>query len=344
MKVAFAGFRHPHALAMYRLLADRPDVEITGICEEDPAAREALANAHIPVTHDSYARMLEETDCEAVLCGDCYARRGELLLQALERGKHVLSDKPLCTSLGTLDALRDAAHSRNLCIGCMLDLRDLGPYITLRRMIQSGRVGEVHTVTFWAQHPLMREKRPAWFFDRATHGGTLNDVGIHGVDMVSWLTGRTITEITAARAWNARLPESPSFQDGASLMLRLDNGGAVLGELSYLSSDRHAYQMAPYWRFTLSGSEGVIETACNDAWVTLWRHDTEEVIRESAAPPRPGGYFEDFLAETRGAPRDGGLCTASVLRDTRIALLAQQAAETTVFPVLVEPRDPGTKV
>ncbi len=335
MNVVFIGFRHAHMHAMYTLLAGRGEVHVAAVCEEDPATREELARAGISVTHDSYTRMLDETDCDAVLCGDYFALRGQRVLQALERDKHVLSDKPLCTSLQELGRIRELSLARRLRVGCMLDLRDLGPCITLRRMIRAGCIGETHTVTFWGQHPMLYGKRPMWMFDGAKHGGTLNDVGVHGIDLIPWLTGREIVEVTAARVWNAKAKEHPAFQDGASMMLRLDNGGAVLGDLSYLSSDRHGYTMSPYWRFTLSGSEGVIETSCNEPHVTLWRHDRDEVIREAIAPARPGGYFEDFLADVRGTPRAEGLNTASVLKATSIALMAQQAAETMRFPVNV---------
>ena len=56
--MAFAGFRHRHIYALYDKAARHPDVRIAAACEEDPAARAAV-HAGVPVTHASFAEMLD---------------------------------------------------------------------------------------------------------------------------------------------------------------------------------------------------------------------------------------------------------------------------------------------
>lgn len=335
MRLAFVGFRHAHGIGLYNLACQSETVEVVAACEEDAPTRAQLSQQGIRITHDSYARMLEEVECDVVACAEYYRIRGERLLQAMERGKHVISDKPLCISLDELDRISTLSARNGLCVGCMLDLGTLGPYIALRNILQEGRVGEVHAITFLGQHPLLYGTRPMWMLEEGKHGGSINDIAIHGIDLIPWLTGRRIVEITAARAWNAKLKTHPWFQDGAMLMLKLDNGGGVLGDVSYLSSDKHGYTMPPYWRFTIAGADGVAETSCNDTHVSLWRHDMDEVVKEPAAPNTPGGYFNEFLAGLAGTPLIDGLHTPRVLESTRIALLAQRAADTAQFPISI---------
>ncbi len=246
-----------------------------------------------------------------------------------------MCDKPLCTSMLELERIRELSAKQGLKVGCMLDLGNLGPYVTLRKIILGGRIGETHSITFLGQHPLLYGTRPMWNFEPGKHGGSINDIAVHAIDIIPWLTGRRIVEITAARAWNAKIKQHPAFQDGAALMLRLDNDGSAIGDLSYLSSDKHGYTMPPYWRFTIAGSDGVIETHCSAKSVTLWRHDSDAVVEEPAAQHRTGAYFEDFLAEIAGQPAVDGLNTKRVLESTRIALLAQHAADTGALPVEV---------
>ncbi len=331
--MAFIGFRHAHGLGLYKLACQNDGVEVVAACEEDAPTRAQVAQHGIGITHDSYTRMLEEVDCDVIACADYYRVRGERLIQAMERGKHVIADKPLCITLGELDRIAELSAHRTLRVGCMLDLPDLGPYIALRRLIQEGRIGEVHAITFLGQHPLLYGTRPLWMLEEGKHGGSINDIAIHALDIIPWLTGRRILGITAARAWNAKVKTHPWFQDGAMLMLQLDNGGGVLGDVSYLSSDKHGYTMPPYWRFTLAGTDGVAETSCNDSCVSLWRHDAEEVIKEPVSENNPGGYFRDFLADLAGAPNAAGRHTQRVLESSRAALLAQQAADTATFPI-----------
>src|SRR5439155_25293810 len=164
---------------------------------------------------------------------DYFGRRGEIIVRALEDGKHDIADKPICTRLSEQERIAALASEKGRAVGCLLDLRDHGPFITMRRQIKNGAIGTVHTITFTAQHPLLLGKRPAWYFEPAKHGGTINDIGIHAIDLIPWLTGRRIVEAVAARAWNARLGQFPHFQDAAQIMLRLDNDAGVLGDLSY---------------------------------------------------------------------------------------------------------------
>jgi predicted dehydrogenase len=173
----------------------------------------------------------------------------------------------------------------------------------------------------------MLGKRPAWYFEPGKHGGTINDIGIHAIDAIPWLTGRTIAEVAAARAWNARLPQFPHFQDAAQVMLKLDNGGGVLGDLSYLAPDGIAYSGDQYWRITCHGEAGVIETNYNAKTVTLWAGS--EMKHFPAGPSNPTGCLDAFLDEIAGKPSDntGALNTQTVLDASRRALLIQQAAD-----------------
>ena len=335
LRFAFIGFRHGHINGLYRLAEERDGVEIVAACEEDPEARAATPNAGVRITHDSYEAMLSDVECDVVACGDYFGIRGERLIQAMEAGRHVIGDKPLCTSLDELDRIEELADQDGLRVGCMLDLGAGGPFVTLKRMLRDGAVGEVHTITFLGQHPLRYGKRDMWNFEEGKHGGTINDIGIHAVDFIPPMTGRRIVEVTAARAWNARLPQHPHFQDGAIFVLRLDNDGVAMGDVSYLASDRHGYEMPDYWRFTISGTDGVIEAGCNLDLVRLWRHDTDEVIEETPDEPVKGAFFEDYLNDLSGSPNQDGLHTARVIESTRIALIAQRAADTGEFPVPV---------
>ena len=270
MKLAFLGFRHGHVMGLHQSAAQHPDVEIVAAVEEDAAAAASLrSGGKVRLTHERIADVMSNVACDAVAIGDVYARRGALAITALEAGKHVIADKPLCTRLDELERIAKLSREKNRVVSCLLDLRDGGPYRTMRRLIRSGEIGDVHTVHFTAQHPLLLGTRPSWYFEPGAHGGTINDIAIHAIDLIPWLTGRSITGVVAARAWNARLPQHPQFQDAAQVMLKLDNGGGVLGDLSNLAPDGIGYSGEQYWRITCHGDAGVVETNYNAQSVTL---------------------------------------------------------------------------
>ena len=328
MRLAFIGFRHAHIEALYELARKHADVEIVAACEDHAPTRDALAKAgRITLTHDDYRELLAEVDCDAVAVGDYYARRGEILLAALEAGRHVIADKPLCTRLDELDRIAELSRTRKLCVGCQLDMRDRGTSLTARKLLQHGAIGEVQTVTFLGQHPLMYGSRPGWYFEPGQHGGTINDIAIHAVDMIRWATGRRIVEVVAARAWNTGRVPCDFFQDGAQLMLRLDNDGGVLGDVSYLMPDACGYSLPLYWRVTLHGSDGVLEILPVEDTVLLAGKGEKGFGKVTLEPGIPDGVLDSFVREARGETEGLSPSTAEVLESSRVALLAQHAAD-----------------
>lgn len=325
MRLAFAGFRHGHILDLYELAGRRPDVEIVAASEDDEGAREKVAGRGVEFTHRDYGQMLREVDCDAVAIGDYYGRRGEVAIAALGAGRHVIADKPLCTRSVELGEITRISGEKGLCVGCMLTMRDSGVFRTMRRLIGEGAIGDVHTVVFTGQHPLSYGGRPGWYFEEGKHGGTINDIAIHAMDSLPWMTGRRLKKMVAARVWNARLAEAPFFQDGAQMMLELDNGGGVLGDVSYLAPEEGGYSARQYWRTTCHGSEGVIEGSAGDGTVWLWAGGKVERIEPEGDVE--GGYFEAFRREIAGESAEGELDTAQVLESTRKTLVVQEAAE-----------------
>ena len=328
LRLAFAGFRHGHIFDLYQRAQQDADFTVVAAAEDDAATREALARAgNVKLTHTDCLEMLSTVECDAVAVGDYYARRGPLLLAALRLGRHVIADKPLCTRLEELAELEVLAQQRKLKVGCMLDLRGQRNFLAARQLILGGEIGDVQAVSFNGQHPLMYGTRPGWYFEDGKHGGTLNDIAIHALDAIPWITGKPWRRVLAARGWNARLRQAPAFQDAAQCMLELDNGAGVLGDVSYLTPDSFKYTLAQYWRMTFWGERGMLETSLNLQGVQLCR-DGETAPRLVEPPAaRAGAYLRDFLADIRGEPLTTDLNTAAVLTSARVSLRVQEAAD-----------------
>ena len=185
-KIAFAGFRHGHIFALYNQCLAAPDiVEIAGAWEENGAARAAAEKDHgVVFDGRSFDDFLSDPTIDIIAIGDYYGRRGELCIRALEAGKHVIADKPICTDLGELELIESLSKEKGLKVGCMLSLRYSRYTATAKEIIASGRLGEVTAISFNGQHGLDYGSRPMWYFEKGKHGGVINDLAIHGVDLV----------------------------------------------------------------------------------------------------------------------------------------------------------------
>ena len=328
IRMAFAGFRHGHIFDLYRRARELPEIEVVAACEEDAATRAKLAQeGAVTISHSNLDRMLAEVACDAVAVGDYYAKRGQLALEALEHGKHVLSDKPLCTSLDELDEIERLSAEKGLCVDVMLDMRDVAPFITAREIVQEGTIGEVHAVSFGGQHPLLLGTRPEWYFEPGKHGGTINDIAIHALDAIPWITGLQFVTVNAARCWNAFATEVPHFEGAGQMMLTLENGAGVLGDVSYVMPDSSGYVLPLYWRMTFWGRKGVLEVSYNALHASLALNGEEGLRQVPLSEANRGGYLRSFLRDVEGALIGDELCTAQSLRAARLALTIQKAAD-----------------
>jgi predicted dehydrogenase len=329
IRLAFVGFRHGHITSLYDLAGRMDGVQIVGACEEHEPTRLALAErGSVEFTHDDAARMLDELDCDAIAVGDAFGLRGNRAIAALQSGRHVIVDKPLCTRLEELAEIRQLTQQKGLQAGCMLTMRDAAGTIAARRLIGAGTIGEIHAIQFGGQHPLMRDSRPDWYWEPGMHGGTINDIGIHAIDSIPFVTGLQFARVEAARCWNAFAGDVPHFNDGAQMMLSMDNGCGVIGDVSYHAPNAAGYSMPYYWRMTFWGTEGVIETSTNSDHLALTTATSKETERRELPEANSGGYFRAFLKTIRGQSlEDGELSTEDVLDSAERVLRVQAAAD-----------------
>ena len=327
MKILFYGFRHNHIRALYKKAAASPDFEIVGCAEPDADARAAAAEAlGIRFSDRSYADWLADPTLDAVAIGCPYGLRGKAVLAALAAGKHVIADKPLCTSLDELEAIRAASEQYGGRLGCMLDLRDMPQTARAKELLDSGRLGQVRNVTFGGQHCIDYAHRPSWYFEEGMHGGTINDLAIHGIDLVRLLTGMEFSHIDAARVWNTYATRHPDFCDCATFMARLENGAGVLADVSY-SAPSQVFSLPTYWEFRIWCDRGLLTLSLNDPAVTMYEEGVREPQRYDGIPPICD-YLGDFAAEIARGTRS---LTENTLRSTETALRLQLAADRNTY-------------
>ena len=327
-RFAFAGFRHSHIIDLYDAAKEHDAAEVVAAAEDHETTANGLASRNVDLTHKSIQDLFADSDIFDVLAvGDYYGRRGSLAIQGLELGKHIILDKPVCTRIKEWELINTLSRSKKLAVGCQLTNRDHPVMITLKRLIREGVIGKVQTVCFMGQHPLRYGTRPAWYFEEGKHGGTINDIAVHAVDILPWLLGVKFSEVIAARVWNNSFDEHPSFDVCAQMMMLMKQQIGVMGDVSYLSPDSQGYTVPQYWRYTLHGENGILETSITDSSVRLWRDDGTGEESFDLDPGREAGYLDDFLNEISGNLDACDLTSEQVLESARITLLLQNAAD-----------------
>ena len=132
--------------------------------------------------------------------GDTHA---EIAIAALGAGKHVLCEKPLANSVAEAERMTDAAErarASGAIAMCGFSYRRTPALALARRFIADGRLGAIrHVRAQYLQDWLRDANSPlTWRLDKSKAGsGALGDIGAHSIDTVQWLTGQSITEVSA---------------------------------------------------------------------------------------------------------------------------------------------------
>lgn len=324
--IAFAGFRHAHITALYEQCRNCPDVHIAGAWEEDDAAREESAREFgIEFTGHTYEDFLSDETVDIIAVGDYYGRRGSLIIRALEAGKHVIADKPICTSLEELDRIEKLAKEKNLKVGCLLSLRYSRYTADARDIISSGRLGDITAISFNGQHPLCYGERPMWYFEKGKHGGVINDLAIHGIDLVEYLTGARLDKIDLARTWNAYAEKEPDFLDCAQFTVRLTGGCSVQADVSYAVPSHAEFELPFYWQFIIWGKKGTLRFAENGRGLDAYFDNTKAPVYLEGRIPE-NNHITDFICEIDGTGRPL-VTTEEVIASQRDTLLIEKAAK-----------------
>ena len=302
-----------------------PGVELAAFAKslpEDDASgiRRNRAFSERTRVYDQFEAMLEKEELDVV--GVClpYYRNHRASIAAARKGIHIVSEKPVATTLAGLADLKKAVAESGVRLTALMNMRCFPPYRAARKAVGDGLIGEPILLTsqksyrFGAQRP--------WFYkELETYGGTIPWAGIHSIDYMRWTTGREYVEVSAWHG-NRDHPDYPGFQDHAGVLFKLDNGGTAMSNLDYLrpeSAPTHGDD-----RLRIAGSEGVLEVFGAEGRVSL--------IAASGGPrelelPEEVDFFADFMAELAGKG-EHLISQEDAFRLTEVCLKARDAAQT----------------
>lgn len=230
----------------------------------------------------------------------------------LEAGCAVYCDKPLVTEPEQVDTLLELVERYHRPVWAMQTMRGDAPFYTARRLVAAGAVGDVRLVQ--AQKSYRLGKRPDFYRDPSLYGGTLGWVGIHGIDLALWVTGKHCVEAYARQSAAASPYEA--VETSTAVLLTLEGGALASITADYLRPDA-----APTHgddRLRVVGTRGVCEVLRDE--VTLIDRDGERVC-PLETPPH---LFAAFIQALDGEP--ALLSTEESLAATRVAMAAKRAA------------------
>jgi len=226
--VAIVGCGHrPHAWSYARALTGSRSGRLIAVFDEDPALGHSVADDFGARWTDDLPALLGSDDLDAVVVCSPTVHHREHIEAAAASGCHVLSEKPLATTMEDGHAIVAACAAAGVQLHVAFVSRFLHHVRTVKEALDAGSVGEVVGLRAGNRgRPPLPPHYPDWITDPAeSGGGSLIDHSVHLTDLVRHLTGR---EISSVAAETGRLLWDAGVEDCALLSLVLDNG-AVAG-------------------------------------------------------------------------------------------------------------------
>jgi predicted dehydrogenase len=118
------------------------------------------------------------------------------VIDALNAGKHVFVEKPLCRTLDELKAVRQAARGGGRLFSSNLVLRAAPAYKWLKDAIAVGRFGEIYAVDGDYLYGRLAKITEGWRAGVSDYSVMLGG-GIHMIDLMMWLTRQRPARVTA---------------------------------------------------------------------------------------------------------------------------------------------------
>ncbi len=159
--------------------------------------------------------------------------------QAIEAGRHVVVDKPMCVASAQIAELMKLAAARGVMLAPFHSRRFDGDFMTVRKLLQDGPLGRLvyfeSTMDRW--RPAL-SARVAWKNDPA-QGGLLLDLGTHLADQPLALFGNP----EGVDAEIERERDSEGSNDSFTLRLRYSGFTAVLSANTLGAIERPRYHL-----------------------------------------------------------------------------------------------------
>jgi len=238
MKLKFAiigcgriSYKHVEAI-----VNNHEEAELVATCDVDIEKARAKANEYINKiegakvnVYADYKEMLDKEDIDVVTIATESGYHPEIAIYCMEKGKHVIVEKPMALSTKDADKMIETAKEKGVKLCVCHQNRFNKPIQMLRKALEEGRFGKLingmasirwnRNMNYYKQAPW----RGTWELD----GGTLMNQCIHDIDLLQWMMGGEIDSVYAQTGNFIRDIEAEDF---GAIIIRFKNGAIGIVE------------------------------------------------------------------------------------------------------------------
>ena len=201
-------------------------------------------------TYKDLDTMLNDADIDIVLVATPNDSHMELAIKAMEKGKHVICEKPVALNCKELEKMVDESRKRNVLFTVHQNRRLDMDFQIMKKIYDDNLLDTVFRIETRVQGS--REIAPTWRRNFKNGGGMLYDWGPHLIDQILYMIPSKVTSVYA----EFQYVRQNEVDENVRITLKFENGMSALVEIGTCN-----YIMLPIWY--MCGKEG---TAQIDYW------------------------------------------------------------------------------
>lgn len=286
MKYAIIGcgrISHSHMQA-----AAENHLELVAVCDVEPSQMDdmlkhsAWADDACVARYTDYRKMLDEhPEIKIAAVTTSSGAHAEIAKACMERGIHVLVEKPIALSMREADELAETARRTGVKASVCFQNRFNTPVQETRKALEEGRFGKMshgHIAVRWYRDRAYYESG-AWRGTWAQDGGCLMNQCIHGIDLLRWMMGRVVSVYGVTRQ---RLHPYIEAEDVGLAVVQFENGS-----VGTIEGTANVYQDNLEETLSLFGEKGTVRVGgiATDR-MDVWKF-ADEGASSKAGDPHP---------------------------------------------------------
>lgn len=231
-----AGMMGQHHVRAYREISG---IEVVGFADVDEAMRRIIEQRHHVKGYADYREMLEVTRPHLVTIAVPTVHHLEVAREAIQRGIHVLVEKPIAETAADGQTMIDLAGEKQVVLAIGHIERHNPAIRALKVALKDGRLGPIFE---------MHAQRVGPFPARIRDVGVVLDLATHDIDVICHLAGSPAVRVFAETQQNIH----STREDMISGLIRFENGVTGMLQVNWLTPAKSR-------RLTVLGAGGMYE-------------------------------------------------------------------------------------
>lgn len=298
-----------------------PDCEVAAICDIDPERLKLIGDRYsVSRRANDWREITEAADIDVVSVCSYDNHHAAQCISAFQNGKHVFVEKPIVLFRHEAEAVLRAHQDSKLLLSSNLILRRSPRFAELQRQVRAGAYGDIFCIEGDYLHQILWKITEGWRGQMPFYS-TLYGGGVHLIDLMRWILGQEVTEVTALS--NKILTAGSSYRFDDTFMTLLKFEGGALGKcLTTLGPARPKFHA-----LNVYGTRRTFENDMPNAKIFgSDQPDDEELVSTPYPGMEKGDLIPDFVEAIRNR-REPNVNHVDIFRVMDVCFAAMEAIE-----------------